>query len=67
MLSADGLQGGAGGVHRPQSTQWDEFFDRWVYGKGLTDWKVEQVSVEPVPLGRTMVGTADAERTPAVR
>ena len=20
---------------------WDEFFQHWVYGKGLTDWKVE--------------------------
>ena len=24
---------------------WTEFFDRWIYGKGLTDWKVENVSV----------------------
>lgn len=23
---------------------WAEFFDRWVYGKGLTDWKVEEVT-----------------------
>jgi len=23
---------------------WTEFFDRWVYGKGLTDWSVEQVT-----------------------
>jgi hypothetical protein len=22
---------------------WSEFFDRWVYGKGLTDWTVEEV------------------------
>jgi len=25
---------------------WGEFFDRWVYGKGLTDWKVEAVTIE---------------------
>lgn len=25
---------------------WGEFFDRWVYGKGLTDWKVQDVKVE---------------------
>jgi hypothetical protein len=27
---------------------WGEFFDRWVYGKGLTDWSVERVSVQAV-------------------
>ena len=26
---------------------WGEFFERWVYGKGLTDWSVERVSIEP--------------------
>jgi len=25
---------------------WGDFFDRWVYGKGLTDWKIEGVQVE---------------------
>ncbi len=25
---------------------WGEFFERWIYGKGLTDWKVEDVEVE---------------------
>ncbi len=25
---------------------WTEFFDRWIYGKGLTDWKVEDVTVK---------------------
>lgn len=24
---------------------WGDFFDKWVYGKGLTDWSVESVSV----------------------
>ncbi len=25
---------------------WGEFFDRWVYGKGMTDWSVEAVAAE---------------------
>lgn len=25
---------------------WKEFFERWVYGKGMTDWKVEDVTVQ---------------------
>lgn len=25
---------------------WTEFFDRWVFGKGLTDWSVESVKVD---------------------
>jgi hypothetical protein len=25
---------------------WGEFFDRWVYGTGLTDWSVERVTVD---------------------
>jgi hypothetical protein len=25
---------------------WGEFFDRWVYGKGMTDWAVERVEIE---------------------
>jgi len=24
---------------------WSEFFDRWVYGKGMTDWAVEKVEI----------------------
>ncbi|MDB5309732.1 MAG: Peptidase family [Gemmataceae bacterium] len=27
---------------------WAEFFDRWVYGKGMTDWAVEDVTVAPL-------------------
>ena len=30
----------------PQGAQWDEFFDQWVYGNGLTDWKVESVRID---------------------
>jgi hypothetical protein len=34
---------------------WGEFFERWIYGKGLTDWKLETVKITPAsatePLG----------------
>jgi hypothetical protein len=36
---------------------WTEFFDRWVYGKGVTDWEVKSVDVGPIPVGRNMIGT----------
>lgn len=26
---------------------WGPFFDRWIFGKGLADWKVERVTVRP--------------------
>jgi Peptidase family M1 domain len=26
---------------------WDDFFDNWVYGKGVTDWKIEAVDFRP--------------------
>ena len=39
---------------------WSEFFDRWVYGKGVTDWEVKDVKVEPIPLGRNMLGSVFA-------
>ena len=38
---------------------WDEFFDRWVYGNGLTDWEVESVRVD----GRRGPGCAGAVRS----
>jgi Peptidase family M1 domain len=25
---------------------WDEFYERWVYGKGLTDWQVDSVEID---------------------
>ena len=28
---------------------WDEFFRDWLYGPGLTDWAVEDVTVQPPP------------------
>jgi hypothetical protein len=28
---------------------WEEFFQNWLYGPGLTDWCVEKVKVEPPP------------------
>ncbi len=34
---------------------WNEFFERWVYGKGLTDWQVE--SVEFVDQAPKVVGS----------
>jgi hypothetical protein len=27
---------------------WQEFFNSWLYGKGMTDWCVERVTLEPV-------------------
>jgi hypothetical protein len=46
---------------------WGEFFDRWVYGKGLTDWSVESVSVGGVSgprlRARALLGGAPPART----
>ncbi|HEY7423609.1 MAG TPA: M1 family metallopeptidase, partial [Gemmataceae bacterium] len=28
---------------------WEEFFQNWLYGPGLTDWCIEKVKVEPPP------------------
>lgn len=39
---------------------WDEFFERWVYGKGLTDWQVESVGINSGPR------VANAKRTVVV-
>jgi hypothetical protein len=40
---------------------WDEFFKNWMYGSGLTDWKVESVKIEsannPSPQATHFVGT----------
>ncbi|HET6571982.1 MAG TPA: M1 family aminopeptidase [Fimbriiglobus sp.] len=58
VLSAAELRAELIAFTGPQSAaRWDEFFAQWVYGNGLTDWKLERVSVEPVPLGRNMIGT----------
>ncbi|CAN5306945.1 hypothetical protein BH11PLA2_BH11PLA2_30740 [soil metagenome] len=27
------------------SKPWDDFFEKWIYGKGVTDWKIETVDV----------------------
>jgi len=37
---------------------WTEFFDKWVYGKGVSDWEVKDVKVDRVFLGRAMWSTA---------
>src|SRR5437016_2202908 len=31
-----------------QSAAWQEFFTRWLYGAGMTDWCVDKVHLEPV-------------------
>jgi hypothetical protein len=31
---------------------WEEFFQNWLYGKGLSDWSVERVSVEKIGHGQ---------------
>ena len=36
---------------------WTEFFDRWIYAKGVSDWELKDVKVEQVFVGRTMLGT----------
>jgi hypothetical protein len=37
---------------------WDEFFQQWVHGRGLTDWKVESVDITSAGHGS---GTAPAQ------
>ena len=39
---------------------WGEFFDRWIFGKGLTDWKLEN----PARLSATPVGSCSRAYTP---
>jgi hypothetical protein len=31
---------------------WQSFFDKWVYGAGLSDWCVKKVTIEPLPSWR---------------
>lgn len=33
---------------------WDEFFKEWVYGSGVTDWKVESVKMEKTNAGHAV-------------
>jgi hypothetical protein len=37
---------------------WGEFFDRWVFGTGMTDWSVERVLVQPAGGPRVRAGQA---------
>jgi hypothetical protein len=37
---------------------WDEFFRKWVYGKGLTDWCIDKVSIKRLPEDRGPVACA---------
>ena len=47
VLTAEMFRGELIAYSGPQSkAMWDELYERWVYGKGLVDWKVESVSVE---------------------
>lgn len=41
---------------------WGQFFDRWVFGKGMTDWAVDRVELEndPGPLARLTQGAPHA-------
>jgi hypothetical protein len=41
---------------------WNEFFERWVYGKGTSDWQVESVELDKSRqrVARTMIGTMNA-------
>jgi hypothetical protein len=32
--------------------RWDEFFAKWLYGPGITDWAVAKVELNPTPLCR---------------
>ncbi len=58
FLSAERLKEELTAFTGPQTAaQWDEFFARWVYSKGLTDWAVERVRVESLFVGRSMLTT----------
>jgi hypothetical protein len=47
VLSAEQFKAELVAYTGPQSAaQWDEFFARWVYGDGLTDWKLESVRID---------------------
>lgn len=37
---------------------WEDFFKNWVYGKGVTDWKIEKVTMQRGPLPATSGQTA---------
>lgn len=53
MLSASNLRAE---LEAYTGQDWGEFFERWVYGKGMTDWEVHEVRVHPL--------SAVAVRTP---
>lgn len=46
VLAGDDIKAELIAYTGPQSAdEWNAFFDQWVYGKGLTDWKLESVTV----------------------
>ena len=49
VLTADMLQKE---LEAETGKSWQELFDRWVYGRGLTDWEVVSAEVENRRLGR---------------
>ena len=44
---------------------WGEFFDRWVFGRGLTDWSVEKVTVNEIQVDAAADISAVAARASA--
>lgn len=44
---------------------WTEFFDKWIYGKDLTDWKVESVKTTAATAPVVAASGASAPPTPA--
>ncbi len=46
---------------------WDDFFEKWLKGTGLTDWRLESVKINEAPLGRKIYpisSRASAKKTP---
>ena len=46
---------------------WHDFFRDWLYGPGLTDWAVDDVTVQPPPLCRKPIFAAWLKRRRACR
>ncbi len=39
--------------------KWDDFFKHWLYGPGVTDWAIDQVTLRPVHGGLSQAAVAD--------
>jgi hypothetical protein len=44
--------------------RWDEFFAKWLYGPGITDWAVAKVRLDPAPQCRLRRALGDGAPTP---